>query len=295
LNISRSFPRNVWRRSDRDDDRGHGGLFRCTTIAAVRLICPVRHCGLPLSPEPGRFVCGNRHSFDVARSGYVNLLQPQDRRSKSPGDTAGAVAARRRFLDAGHAAPLVDAVVSAFDLPSGTSLVDAGCGEGHHLEAFRRAHSVEACGVDISLPAIDLAARRHGDRTLPFESASVDALATITARLNPTEFHRVLRDGGRLLVVLPAPDDLLELRQAVLGEGVQRDRVERTLESFAGAFTLEQRMQARHLATLDRQAIDDVMTSSYRGLRSRERERLQSIDGMEVTMARDILLLRKDD
>ena len=53
----------------------------------VRLLCTVRHCRLPLVREERRLVCANRHSFDVARSGYVNLLQPQDKRSKNPGDT----------------------------------------------------------------------------------------------------------------------------------------------------------------------------------------------------------------
>ena len=72
------------------------------------LLCPVRECHLPLVREDRRVFCPRAHSFDVARSGYLNLLQPQDRRSKQPGDTTEAVAARRRLHDLGVTAPLLD-------------------------------------------------------------------------------------------------------------------------------------------------------------------------------------------
>jgi len=256
---------------------------------------------MPLTREERRYVCANAHSFDVARSGYVNLLQPQDRRSKNPGDTSEAVAARRRFLERGLAEPLVEAIVAAMPLAPGDTLLDAGCGEGHHTEAFRRAYGARACGLDISVPAIELAARKYrdcewivanADRFLPFEDASLTAVASITARLSVDEFHRVLASGGTLLVVIPGAEDLIELRAAILGEGVERDRTERTIEMFAPKFALERHQPLRHVARLDREAVADVMASSYRGLRTRERERLAAIDAVDVTMARDLLLFR---
>lgn len=264
----------------------------------MQLLCTVRDCHAPLALRERTYVCANAHSFDVARSGYVNLLQPQDRRSKNPGDTPEAVAARRRFLDRGHAQPLVDAIVRAVPLVAGDALLDVGCGEGHHTAAFRNAYGVEACGVDISLPAIELAAKRHrdlqwvvanADRFLPFADASFQAVTSITARLVPDEFARVLAPGGTLLVVIPAADDVIELRAAILGERVERDRVERTIEMFAPRFTLVRHERAHHVARLDRESILDVMESSYRGLRKSESERLQAIEAMDVTMARDLL------
>src|SRR3982750_4806984 len=74
------------------------------------LLCPVRDCHLALAREERRVVCAKGHSFDVARSGYINLLQPQDRRSRNPGDTAAAVDARRRLHDRGVTEPLLRAV-----------------------------------------------------------------------------------------------------------------------------------------------------------------------------------------
>ncbi|HKO57080.1 MAG TPA: rRNA (guanine-N1)-methyltransferase, partial [Thermoanaerobaculia bacterium] len=90
----------------------------------------MRSCGSPLTA--GRsWVCPRGHSFDVARSGYLNLLQPQDRRSAYPGDSAAAVAARRRFLSR-FGSP-VD--LSHFFADADT-LLDVGCGEGHHLSTL---------------------------------------------------------------------------------------------------------------------------------------------------------------
>lgn len=265
----------------------------------MNLICTVRNCRAPLAPIDRSYRCANGHSFDLARSGYLNLLQPQDRRSKAPGDTSGAVAARRRFLDSGHLAPLVDAIVRALPLREGASLLDAGCGEGHHLAAFRRAYRIAACGIDISVPAIDLASRRHrdcfwivanADRMLPFADASLDAITSITARMNPEEFRRVLAPGGALLVAIPGADDLLELRESILGARVERERVERTIATFAPHFALARHEHVRHVARLDRAAMIDIMTSSYRGLRTRQRDRLEQIAAMDVTFSRDVLV-----
>lgn len=261
------------------------------------LLCTVRNCRQPLLREGRTYVCAHRHTFDVARTGYVNLLQPQDRKSKNPGDTAEAVAARRRFFERGFAAPLVEGIVRALPLHETDTLLDAGCGEGHHLGAF----PAQGYGVDISVPAIDLAARRYPDRTwivanadrfLPFADESFHAVMSITARMNPDEFHRVLRRDGVLLVVVPGIDDLIELRSAVLGERIERDRTERTIATFSPLFALEHRQTLRHAAHLDREAIFDVMASSYRGLRARERERLDALDAMSVTLSRDLLRFR---
>ena len=269
------------------------------------LVCTVRNCGQPLTRlaegAVQRLACSNNHSFDVARSGYINLLQPQDRRSKSPGDSLEAVAARRRFFERGFAEPLVEKVVDALPLHAGDTLLDAGCGEGHHLAAFKRRYGADAHGVDISVPAIDLAARTYrdctwvvanADRFLPYAAGSFTAVATITARLNPDEFRRVLAPGGTLLVVIPAADDLVELREAILGERVERDRSDRTVEMFAPRFTLASRERIAHTARLDREAISDVMSSSYRGLRLREREKLDQLTFSDVTLARDVLVFR---
>jgi len=52
----------------------------------------------------------------------------------------------------------------------------------------------------------------NADRFVPYSDRSFSIVLSITARMNSGEFRRVLRNDGRLLVGIPAPDDLLGLR-----------------------------------------------------------------------------------
>ena len=72
--------------------------------------CPL--CHQPLSREKNSYICPQRHQFDMAKEGYVNLLPVQHKRSRDPGDSAEMMQARRAFLDAGHYQPLRDAIVA---------------------------------------------------------------------------------------------------------------------------------------------------------------------------------------
>ena len=114
---------------------------------------------------------------------------------------------------------------------------------------------IEAHGVDLSAAAIDLAARRYpeatwivanADRSLPYAAGAFDLVLSIDARLNPAEMRRVLKADGRLLVAVPAADDLVELRAAVLGEGsAASDRLEGAAGRLAADFALESRRTVR--------------------------------------------------
>jgi 23S rRNA (guanine745-N1)-methyltransferase len=245
---------------------------------------------MALVREARRLFCPRGHSFDVARSGYINLLQPQDRRSKQPGDTAAAIAGRRRLHDGGVTEPLLHAIAEMVAASPGDAVLDAGCGEGFYLGTLARETGFDAHGVDISIPAVDAAARRYpgcqwtvanADRFLPYADRSFSIVLSITARMNAGEFRRVLRDDGRLVVALPAPEDLVELR------GAGRDRVARTVEAFADGFTLADRRRVATAADLDAAAVDDVLHSIYRPMRS------QPAEAMRVTFSLDLLLFRQ--
>jgi len=260
----------------------------------VTLLCTVRNCRQPLQRDERRMVCANRHAFDIARSGYVNLLQPQERRSKEPGDSKEAVTARRRWIQAGHE----PSIMNVLDRGALSPALDVGCGEGSHLAALE---PEEGCGVDLSVPAIDLAARTfpqyhwvvaNADRFLPYADRSFATILSITSRLNPEEFRRVMRDDGQLLVALTAADDLRELRAILHGQASERDRVQRTIDMFAPHFTPVKQERVSTRAILTRDDIASVLTSSYRGSRHREHERLSDVDTLEVTLSRDLLLFR---
>jgi 23S rRNA (guanine745-N1)-methyltransferase len=253
------------------------------------LVCSVRDCGMPLVHEERRLVCPRGHSFDVARSGYINLLQPQDRRSKQPGDTAAAVRARRRLHDRGVTEPLLRGIAEFLAVRRRDIVLDAGCGDGFYLGSLARETGFNAHGIDISAPAIDAAARRYpgcewiaanADRFVPYADHSFSIVLSITARMNAPEFRRVLRPDGNLLVAIPAPDDLIELR------GTGRDRVARTVETFAKQFTLADRGRVTTVADLDAESVHDILLSVYRPMRA------QPAAAMRVTLSLDLLLFR---
>jgi 23S rRNA (guanine745-N1)-methyltransferase len=256
------------------------------------LLCPVRGCRLELVRAERRLVCPRGHSFDVARSGYVNLLQPQERRSKQPGDTAAAIAGRRRLHDSGVTQPLLEAIAELMAASPGDIVLDAGCGEGFYLGAIAGRTGCMAHGVDISIPAVDAAARRYpacewivanADRFVPYADGSFSIVMSITARTNTSEFQRVLRDDGRLLVALPAREDLVELR------GVGRDRVARAVDELAPCFTLVDQRCVTTSADLDVAAVQDVLHSVYRP------KQPQPSKAMRVTFSLDLLLFRRNN
>jgi len=269
-----------------------GGPRECLPIRYTRLmlLCPVRGCHMALVHEERRMFCARGHSFDIARSGYLNLLQPQERRSKQPGDTAAAIAGRRRLHERGVTQPLLQAVGEIMAASPTDVVLDVGCGEGFYLGTFARQSGFDAHGIDISIPAVDAAARRYpgcewivanADRFVPYADRSFSIVMSITARMNPGEFQRVLRADGRLLVALPACADLVELR------GVGRDRVARTVDKLTQGFTLVDRRRVATAADLDAAGIQDVLHSIYRPMQA------QAAKAMRVTFSLDLLLFRQ--
>ncbi len=251
------------------------------------LLCPVRDCHLPLEREERRLLCARGHSFDVARRGYVNLLQPQDKRSKQPGDSAEAVAGRLRLHDLGATRPLLSGIADLAAASTQDVVLDAGCGDGFYLGEMTRDTAFDAHGVDISTAAIETAARRYprcewivanADRFIPYADKSFTLLLSITARMNAEEFRRVLRDDGRLLVAIPAPDDLIELR------GAGRDRTARTIATFSPHFHLIAQRRVTAQADLDAEAVRGVLAAIYRPMQPK------SPEAMRVTLSLDLLL-----
>jgi 23S rRNA (guanine745-N1)-methyltransferase len=271
------------------------------TTPPPALACTVRDCGQALTRVDASYRCDRGHAFDLARSGYVNLLQPQDRRSRHAGDSAAAVAARSRLLAAGIGAAAIAAIarlIGGREPRSRATIVDLGCGGGELLGGIADGAWISGIGLDLSTAAVDAAARRfpaltwvvaNADRRLPLLDASVDAIVSLNGRRNPAEAARVLRPRGRLVVGVPAADDLIELREQVLGGRVERDRVDRVVDEHAARFDVEHRHAVRERRTLDRAALVDLLEGTYRGQRASHAGRIDAIDTLDVTSATDMI------
>lgn len=193
----------------------------------AELICPV--CGEKLNLNGRSYICPKRHCFDMAKSGYVNLLPPAPG-GKRHGDDRLMVKARSRFLDKGFYNPLSDAIASCVDAFSGSTvnIVDAGCGEGKYTaDLLRKLESsgkkADIVGIDISKEALICAAKRSKALTLcaastahmPLADSWADVLLNIFSPFMPEEFLRVLKTGGKLIRVVPLEDHLWELKELI--------------------------------------------------------------------------------
>jgi 23S rRNA (guanine745-N1)-methyltransferase len=265
----------------------------------------VRRCGLPLERRNHAFTCSAGHSFDIARSGYVNLLQPQDRHSLLSGDSKAAVGARVALEQSGVGRTVIEAVlekVRQLALAAGAVVVDLGSGSGEMLGSLSKVSSVSCVGLDLSVAAIELAARRfpaltwvvaNADRRLPLQDECIDLVLSIHARRNPTECARVLTVDGYVLVVLPAPDDLRELRALVQGQAIERDRVETMLAEHASHFELRERLRVVERRQLGRDVLVNLLQGTYRGVRFTSASRVDGIAAMTVTLSSDLCVLKR--
>lgn len=265
----------------------------------------MRDCREALLVVERGLACARGHHFDRAREGYVNLLQPNERRSREPGDAEEVVAARMNLAAAGVDAELVRHVarrVERAEAGSGAALLEIGCGIGTQLAVLERATSAECYGLDLSRPALRRAARRapgvtfvlaNADRGLPFLDGCLDLALSIKARAPAAELARTLRPGGGLILAVPAPDDLVELRRLGAGSDRAGDPARRVLEELGPDFELLERETVREHVRLEGAALLDLARTAYRGARRSERERLMGVEELDVTLAATVLVLRR--
>jgi 23S rRNA (guanine745-N1)-methyltransferase len=132
------------------------------------------------------------------------------------------VADRAAFLAAGHYAGVTAALADAVVDPGNPGTVlDAGGGTGAHLASvLDRAPDAVGVVLDASRYAARRAARAHPRAIAvvadswarwPVRDAVLDRVLVVFAPRNGAETARVLRPGGRLVVVTPAAEHLAEL------------------------------------------------------------------------------------
>ncbi len=187
------------------------------------LICPL--CSAALVANAQGLACENRHQFDRAKEGYFNLLPVQHKNSREPGDAKQQLIARRAFLTAGYFAPLVEELKSLID-PTIRALLDIGCGEGYFTSNLSQ-HCVlaDVYGIDIAKAGIRLAAKNSdityavaSSHQLPLADSSMDVVVRIYAPSKDEELLRVIKPGGKLIIVIPGEQHLIGLRQKIYKE-----------------------------------------------------------------------------
>lgn len=198
--------------------------------------CP--NCLRALRQGEKQYFCANGHNFDIAKKGYVNLLLPSHTGAGNPGDSKEMLQNRRDFLDKGYYLRFSDKLNSIVDFSEvgakssesaqDINLYDAGCGEGYYISRLKASlnsrsgnKEINYYGTDVSRDAINYASGR--DRDIRFAVASnyhvpilnntVDYIFCIFAPRDETEFKRILKASGKLLVAVPGANHLYSLKK----------------------------------------------------------------------------------
>ncbi|MEZ9234649.1 MULTISPECIES: 23S rRNA (guanine(745)-N(1))-methyltransferase [Shewanella] len=212
----------------------------------MQYICPL--CRTVLTLNAKSWSCENRHQFDCAKEGYVNLLPVQKKNSKDPGDNKTMMFARREFLNKGYYQKLSDRVneLAIEYAANAENILDIGCGEGYYshrlFEAMAHTREVDCVlqGLDISKSAIKYAAKRYPDLhfcvasayEMPFEDGLFDLAMRIYAPSKLDELQRVIKKGGILITVSPGPMHHFAMKKIIYSEPKPHDEPKAELEGF---------------------------------------------------------------
>ncbi|OWN31364.1 methyltransferase domain-containing protein [Corynebacterium diphtheriae] len=211
---------------------------------------PMDGSALTLVDDNRRLVSESGHSFDIARQGYVTLAGGAGIRYV--GDDSSMIHARETFLSGGHFAPFVEAVSNSVHLaldeanvPDDASPVicEVGAGTGYYLaHALDDIENSRGIGIDVSVPAAKMLSKCHPRvgavvadawSRLPLRDASIDAITVVFAPRNASEFARVLKPGGQVIVLTADAGHLEELREPLGIIGVEKDKVQRMIDQAA--------------------------------------------------------------
>ena len=195
--------------------------MKSTHLAMLR--CPV--CAANMQADDAGKSCrcmGERtHSYDFARSGYLNLTRP----GEGEGDLREAINARKLFLSAGYYEPLSNKINHILQNLNAQSVLDAGCGEGYYTN--RMAQDRTVLGVDLSRAGIDAAAKFAKQNntnaafvvgsifSLPVADATCDVVTNLFAPCCESEFLRVLKENGYLILVGAGERHLMGLKEVL--------------------------------------------------------------------------------
>ncbi|WP_448809981.1 putative RNA methyltransferase [Agromyces bauzanensis] len=212
------------------------------------LRCP--NCSADLLPVDDRvYGCEHGHRFDRSKYGYLTLLPPKAPRTV--GDDREMLAARAALLNSGAYLPIAEELVrtaltvEAGDAGEALRVADLGCGTGYYSERLSNARpGTSILLADRSPDAVRAALRAVPGATgiildiwrpLPLRAEVADVVLNVFAPRNPSEFVRILRPGGRLVVVVPRADHLRELRERGLLLDVPAEKANTVTEQLAAA------------------------------------------------------------
>lgn len=273
----------------------------------MNFVCPV--CNKLLTNQEKSLICENKHNFDKAKSGYVNLLVSNSKNSKIPGDNKLMVNARRDFLSKDYYKKLSDTlnhyVLKYLKQKDDINILDAGCGEGYYInniDLFLRKNNIIAniVGVDISKFALNQASKSNKNilygvasiYNLPICDKSCDLILNIFAPFCKDEFYRVLKNNEILLIVIPSTNHLWELKSYIYDNAYQNEVKDYTIDGF----TLMDKVLIKDRINIDNNLdIKNLfmMTPYYYKTSIENSKKLDTLESLTTKIEFEILIYKK--
>ncbi len=213
-------------------------------------ICP--KCATPLTLQGKSYVCENGHCYDLAKSGYVNLVLANQKNSAEAGDNKEMIEARKIVMEGGYYQKLADDIINSLTKQNPKSILDAGCGIGYiPYRLYQAFPDAKILGADISKEAILAASKKYknipfavaSSIRLPLKSNSIDALICAFAPVYPAEFCRVLTDNGLFLRVIPDKRHLFKLKELLYETPYENELDPLEIEGFTYIDTISSKKE----------------------------------------------------
>lgn len=260
--------------------------------------CPI--CQLPLKLRDHSLICPQRHTFDIAKQGYVNLLRQSKKESHYHKDS---FIRRHRILEAGYYDHLLKAIIDTLTPNQKLTLLDVACGEGYYARALAENANYQLLAFDLSKDSILLAAKKDPNKRiswfvgdlakLPLADHSVDVLLDIFSPAHYQEFMRVLKPGGKIIKLVTASDHLKELRQAAAAQLQSKTYSNQAIiDHFATAFPHFTQKQISQTYPIGREELSDFveMTPLFFHV---NKKRLDLAKIPNLTISADLLVAKK--
>ena len=265
--------------------------------SASAFACPI--CQENLALVESSLKCENRHSFDLAKFGYVNLA-PQIKQSDNYDKEN--FQNRQQILEAGFYQAILDAVSDLLaSSKTTTTILDIGCGEGFYSRKLQESHSEKTFyAFDISKDSVQIAAKSEpnwavnwfvGDLArLPIKDASMDILLDIFSPANYGEFRRILSKDSILIKVIPTKNHLKEIRQKVQDQLTNKDYSNQDIkEHFQEHFTILSSQTASLTKTITAEQLQALLSMTPL-LFHIDQSKIDWSDLTEITIEAEILV-----
>ncbi len=272
------------------------------------LKCPV--CNKRLYIGNNSYVCDNKHTYDVSKYGYINLLLANHFHSLHPGDDKEMVIARKEFFKYDKYKILKIELLGILSkyCKDKTILSDIGCGEGYYTnylhEKLLQSFDITTIGMDISKYAIIEASKDSNKKNLknikyvianinrlPLIDSTCDILLNCFAPIDGREFYRVLKDEGLYIRVLPGKNHLFGLKKVLYQNTYYNEKKEEKLNGFV----LEDEIDIEDTIKLTHDEIISLfkMTPYYYKSSKESLSKLEELQYLETEISFNIRIYKK--